>query len=335
MNKLTSVFHKNKYKNKKYVNICLIGFTNIGKIYFECINKIDKINILYCVDTNLNLIENIGKECNCIPTIDIIKPLKDKKVDIFIITEYSLLNEGYIISIIKAGKDIFIDNRACGSMEMINYYYSLSKEYNSLLYIGFHKRFNEIVNKLKDHYYKVGILQMVKISVFDSNKIINDNINICYDYLLQYIDIIRYITDSKIDQVFSYAIKKQNDKNNDKNNDLTIIDNYNIVNAILRINSELLCTIDISCGENYDYYENISIIGDNYICNECNNHLSSEEYNIKSYENMLNHFVDSLIIGSEVDPLYENYLENFSVAKAIINSIVWNRNINLHEFDEF
>jgi hypothetical protein len=50
---------------------------------------------------------------------------------------------------------------------------------------------------------------------------------------------------------------------------------------------------------------------------------------------MLNHFVDSLIIGSEVDPLYENYLENFSVAKAIMNSIVWNRNINLHEFDEF
>ena len=259
--------------NKKIFNIAIIGASPFAKqVHIPNLKKLDSKFRLYALMSKSGLNTKKTAEENgfnyCTTSFDEI--LSDENVDLIFITSNHKSHAKYVLKALKAGKNVFVEKPLAINKEELNKikdFYNSNKNLNKpMLTVGFNRRFSIYINKIKElvknsnqplfiHYRMNAGYKDVNNQIFEEGgRIIGEACHI--------IDLISYITNSKLKSISTDSLSP-------KNNQFLKDDNKSI---ILKYEDGSICSINyFAVGSNLldkeymeIHFENKSIILEDY-----------------------------------------------------------------------
>ena len=133
----------------KKINISIIGTGLMGLQHIKAILKSKKANLHSMVDTSKNG-ENLSKKYKVPLYSDVEELLSSKNLDAVIVATPNQLHETHAVKILKKKIPVLLEKPISDNIKSAKKIIDSSKKNKTPLLIGYHRRHNSIVSKVKD-----------------------------------------------------------------------------------------------------------------------------------------------------------------------------------------
>lgn len=236
--------HDNKKNNKIYIdskpinnsviNVALIGAGGFAiEKHLPNIKSLNKFYNLYCICNRTGLKgKNVGKQFGAnYVTTDYQDVLDDENVDLIMIVTSHKEHESMVISALESGKNVFVEKPLATSrkgLELIKDYYNNNSSINSpKLFVGYNRRFSAYAKEIKTHTKKrinplfisyrmnAGFIPLDHWIHEDGGRMVGEACHI--------IDLMTFLTESKIKSVKVETLEPNNQKYSSSDNKSIIL----------------------------------------------------------------------------------------------------------------
>ena len=135
-------------KNKKKINISVVGTGLMGHQHLKAIKKSKSARIHSIVDINKNAV-NLAKKYNVPIFKNLNKLLENKNFDAVIVATPNKLHEKHTISFLKYNIPVLLEKPISDNINSAKKIINSSYKNKTPLLIGYHRRHNSIVSKIK------------------------------------------------------------------------------------------------------------------------------------------------------------------------------------------
>ena len=133
----------------KKINISIIGIGLMGLQHIKAISKSKKANLHSIVDINNNT-KNLSKKYKIPLYSSVSDLLNTKKLDAVIVATPNQLHEKHTVSFLKNKIPVLLEKPISDNIKSAKKIISSSKKNKTPLLIGYHRRHNSMVTKVKD-----------------------------------------------------------------------------------------------------------------------------------------------------------------------------------------
>jgi len=133
----------------KKINISIVGIGLMGLQHIKAISKSKKANLHSIVDINNNA-KNLSKKYKIPLYSSVSDLLNSKKLDAVIVATPNQLHEKHTVSFLKNKIPVLLEKPISDNIKSAKKIISCSKKNKTTLLIGYHRRHNSMVTKLKD-----------------------------------------------------------------------------------------------------------------------------------------------------------------------------------------
>ena len=299
------------------MDICLVGAGRIGEVHSKNINDNKKTNLKYVVDINFIAAKKIAKKYNAIPLRSVDEALKKNDFDSVLIGSATNTHVNFIKKFSNCGKNIFCEKPIDLDINKVRECIKVLKKNKTKFFIGFMRRFDPSLMKLKKHIKegKVGKIQMISITSRDPMpppiEYVKVSGGIFMDSQIHDIDIARWLLSENPIEVVSRAsclIDKKIGRAGD----------FDSVNTILKTKSGKLCQINNSRQTVYGYDQRVEVFGSKGMISTTNLRDSNLEITTKNSTNAKDN--NQYFFLERYKDAFKNELDNFvnSVEKNLI-----------------
>ena len=299
------------------MDICLVGAGRIGEVHSKNINNNKKINLKYVVDINFIAAKKIAKKYNAIPLRSVDEAIKKNDFDSVLIGSATNTHVNFIKKFSNCGKNIFCEKPIDLDINKVKECIKVLKKNKTKFFIGFMRRFDPSLMKLKKHIKegKVGEIQMISITSRDPIpppiEYVKVSGGIFIDSQIHDIDLARWLLSENPTEVVSRAsclIDKKIGRAGD----------FDSVNTILKTKSGKLCQINNSRQTVYGYDQRVEVFGSKGMISTTNLRDSNLEITTKNTTNAKDNY--QYFFLERYKDAFKNELDNFvnSVEKNLI-----------------
>ena len=299
------------------MEICLVGAGRIGEVHSKNINNNKKINLKYVVDINFIAAKKIAKKYNAIPLRSVDEALKKNDFDSVLIGSATNTHVNFIKKFSNYKKNIFCEKPIDLDINKVKECIKVLKKNKTKFFIGFMRRFDPSLMKLKKHIKegKVGKIQMISITSRDPMpppiEYVKVSGGIFIDSQIHDIDLARWLLSENPIEVVSRGsclIDKKIGRAGD----------FDSVNTILKTKSGKLCQINNSRQTVYGYDQRVEVFGSKGMISTTNLRDSNLEITTKNTTNAKDNY--QYFFLERYKDAFKNELDNFvnSVEKNLI-----------------
>ena len=131
------------------INISIVGTGLMGLQHIKAISKSHKANLHSIVDISKNA-SNLSKEYKVPLYYNVVELLKSKNLDAVIVATPNQLHEVHTVSFLKNKIPVLLEKPISDNIKSANNIINSSKKNKTPLLIGYHRRHNLIVSKVKN-----------------------------------------------------------------------------------------------------------------------------------------------------------------------------------------
>lgn len=299
------------------MDICLVGAGRIGEVHSKNINDNKKTNLKYVVDINFITAKKIAKKYNAIPLRSVDEAIKKNDFDSVLIGSSTNTHVNFIKKFSNCGKNIFCEKPIDLDINKVKECIKVLKKNKTKFFIGFMRRFDPSLMKLKKHLNegKIGEIQMISITSRDPIpppiEYVKVSGGIFIDSQIHDIDLARWLLSENPTEVVSRAsclIDKKIGRAGD----------FDSVNTILKTKSGKLCQINNSRQTVYGYDQRVEVFGSKGMISTTNLRDSNLEITTKNTTNAKDNY--QYFFLERYKDAFKNELDNFvnSVEKNLI-----------------
>ena len=299
------------------MDICLVGAGRIGEVHSKNINDNKKTNLKYVVDINFIAAKKIAKKYNAIPLRSVDEAIKKNDFDSVLIGSATNTHVNFIKKFSNCGKNIFCEKPIDLDINKVKECIKVLKKNKTKFFIGFMRRFDPSLMKLKKHLNegKIGEIQMISITSRDPIpppiEYVKVSGGIFIDSQIHDIDLARWLLSENPTEVVSRAsclIDKKIGRAGD----------FDSVNTILKTKSGKLCQINNSRQTVYGYDQRVEVFGSKGMISTTNLRDSNLEITTKNTTNAKDNY--QYFFLERYKDAFKNELDNFvnSVEKNLI-----------------
>ena len=299
------------------MEICLVGAGRIGEVHSKNINDNKKTNLKYVVDINFIAAKKIAKKYNAIPLRSVDEAIKKNDFDSVLIGSATNTHINFIKKFSNRGKNIFCEKPIDLDINKVRACIKTLKKNKTKFFIGFMRRFDPSLMKLKKHINegKVGEIQMISITSRDPIpppiEYVKVSGGIFIDSQIHDIDLARWLLSENPTEVVSRGsclIDKKIGRAGD----------FDSVNTILKTKSGKLCQINNSRQTVYGYDQRVEVFGSKGMISTTNLRDSNLEITAKNSTNAKDNY--QYFFLERYKDAFINELDNFvnSVEKNLI-----------------
>ena len=251
------------------MDICLIGAGRIAEVHSKNISNHKKINFKYVVDVNLNAAKKIAKQYNAVALGSVEEALKRDDFDSVLIGSPTNTHVDFIKKFSNRGKNILCEKPIDLDIKKVNSCIKIVKKNRTKCVIGFMRRFDPSLMKLKNLISrgKIGDIQMISITSRDPLPpplgYVKSSGGIFLDSQIHDIDLARWLLEEEPVEVLargSCLIDKKIGRAGD----------YDTAMTILKTKSGKLCQINNSRQTVYGYDQRVEVFGSKGMINTTN-----------------------------------------------------------------
>ena len=299
------------------MEICLVGAGRIGEVHSKNINDNKKTNLKYVVDINFIAAKKIAKKYNAIPLRSVDEAIKKNDFDSVLIGSATNTHINFIKKFSNQGKNILCEKPIDLDINKVRACIKTLKKNKTKFFIGFMRRFDPSLMKLKKHINegKVGEIQMISITSRDPIpppiEYVKVSGGIFLDSQIHDIDLARWLLSENPTEVVSRGsclIDKKIGRAGD----------FDSVNTILKTKSGKLCQINNSRQTVYGYDQRVEVFGSKGMISTTNLRDSNLEITAKNSTNAKDNY--QYFFLERYKDAFINELNNFvnSVEKNLI-----------------
>jgi len=290
------------------MDICLVGAGRIGQVHSKNINNNKKINLKYVVDVNFIAAKKIAKKYNAIPLRSVDEAIKKNDFDSVLIGSATNTHVNFIKKFSNHGKNIFCEKPIDLNINKVRECIKILKKNKTKFFIGFMRRFDPSLMKLKKHINegKIGEIQMISITSRDTIpppiEYVKVSGGIFLDSQIHDIDVARWLLSENPTEVVSRGsclIDKKIGRSGD----------FDSVNTILKTKSGKLCQINNSRQNVYGYDQRVEVFGSKGMINTTNIRDSNLEITVKNSTNAKDNY--QYFFLERYKDAFINELDNF------------------------
>ncbi|SHE31919.1 myo-inositol 2-dehydrogenase [Marinitoga hydrogenitolerans DSM 16785] len=333
----------------KKLKIGVIGAGRIGKIHARNIAKLNNVELISIADINVEAAKDLAIKVGAKKYFsDFLKVINDDEIDAVVICSPTNTHAKLIIESAKAGKDIFCEKPIDFDIEVIKKALEVVKECGVKLQLGFNRRFDHNFKKIKELIQndELGKPHIIKITSRDPKapppEYVKTSGGIFMDMTIHDFDMARYLANSEVEEVFAVG-------NVLINPEFEELHDFDTAVITLKFKNNAVCLIDNSRETSYGYDQRIEYFGikgcaiaqndkptNTIILNE-KGVLSDKplyfflERYMKSFEEEIKEFVNSVLNGKNVPVSGEDGLKATLIAKAALISARENRPVKMEE----
>jgi len=131
------------------INISIVGIGLMGLQHIKAISKSKKANLHSIVDISTNA-KKLSKKFNVPLYSSVDELVNSKKLDAVIVATPNQLHETYAVSLLKKKIPVLLEKPISDNIKSAKKIINSSKKNKTPLLIGYHRRYNSIVSKVKD-----------------------------------------------------------------------------------------------------------------------------------------------------------------------------------------
>jgi len=290
------------------VEICLVGAGRIGEVHSKNINDNKKTNLKYVVDINFIAAKKIAKKYNAIPLKSVDEAIKKNDFDSVLIGSATNTHINFIKKFSNQGKNILCEKPIDLDINKVRECIKTLKKNKTKFFIGFMRRFDPSLMKLKKHINegKVGEIQMISITSRDPMpppiEYVKVSGGIFLDSQIHDIDLARWLLSENPTEVVSRGsclIDKKIGRAGD----------FDSVNTILKTKSGKLCQINNSRQTVYGYDQRVEVFGSKGMISTTNLRDSNLEITTKNITNAKDNY--QYFFLERYKDAFINELDNF------------------------
>ena len=290
------------------MEICLVGAGRIGEVHSKNINDNKKTNLKYVVDINFIAAKKIAKKYNAIPLRSVDEAIKKNDFDSVLIGSATNTHINFIKKFSNQGKNILCEKPIDLDINKVRECIKTLKKNKTKFFIGFMRRFDPSLMKLKKHINegKVGEIQMISITSRDPMpppiEYVKVSGGIFLDSQIHDIDLARWLLSENPTEVVSRGsclIDKKIGRAGD----------FDSVNTILKTKSGKLCQINNSRQTVYGYDQRVEVFGSKGMISTTNLRDSNLEITTKNITNAKDNY--QYFFLERYKDAFINELDNF------------------------
>ena len=290
------------------MEICLVGAGRIGEVHSKNINDNKKTNLKYVVDINFITAKKIAKKYNAIPLKSVDEAIKKNDFDSVLIGSATNTHINFIKKFSNQGKNILCEKPIDLDINKVRECIKTLKKNKTKFFIGFMRRFDPSLMKLKKHINegKVGEIQMISITSRDPIpppiEYVKVSGGIFLDSQIHDIDLARWLLSENPTEVVSRGsclIDKKIGRAGD----------FDSVNTILKTKSGKLCQINNSRQTVYGYDQRVEVFGSKGMISTTNLRDSNLEITAKNSTNAKDNY--QYFFLERYKDAFINELDNF------------------------
>ena len=290
------------------MEICLVGAGRIGEVHSKNINDNKKTNLKYVVDINFIAAKKIAKKYNAIPLKSVDEAIKKNDFDSVLIGSATNTHINFIKKFSNQGKNILCEKPIDLDINKVRECIKTLKKNKTKFFIGFMRRFDPSLMKLKKHINegKVGEIQMISITSRDPIpppiEYVKVSGGIFLDSQIHDIDLARWLLSENPTEVVSRGsclIDKKIGRAGD----------FDSVNTILKTKSGKLCQINNSRQTVYGYDQRVEVFGSKGMISTTNLRDSNLEITTKNITNAKDNY--QYFFLERYKDAFINELDNF------------------------
>jgi len=290
------------------VEICLVGAGRIGEVHSKNINDNKKTNLKYVVDINFIAAKKIAKKYNAIPLRSVDEAIKKNDFDSVLIGSATNTHINFIKKFSNQGKNILCEKPIDLDINKVRECIKTLKKNKTKFFIGFMRRFDPSLMKLKKHINegKIGEIQMISITSRDPMpppiEYVKVSGGIFLDSQIHDIDLARWLLSENPTEVVSRGsclIDKKIGRAGD----------FDSVNTILKTKSGKLCQINNSRQTVYGYDQRVEVFGSKGMISTTNLRDSNLEITTKNITNAKDNY--QYFFLERYKDAFINELDNF------------------------
>jgi len=290
------------------VEICLVGAGRIGEVHSKNINDNKKTNLKYVVDINFIAAKKIAKKYNAIPLKSVDEAIKKNDFDSVLIGSATNTHINFIKKFSNQGKNILCEKPIDLDINKVRECIKTLKKNKTKFFIGFMRRFDPSLMKLKKHINegKIGEIQMISITSRDPMpppiEYVKVSGGIFLDSQIHDIDLARWLLSENPTEVVSRGsclIDKKIGRAGD----------FDSVNTILKTKSGKLCQINNSRQTVYGYDQRVEVFGSKGMISTTNLRDSNLEITTKNITNAKDNY--QYFFLERYKDAFINELDNF------------------------
>ena len=290
------------------MEICLVGAGRIGEVHSKNINDNKKTNLKYVVDINFIAAKKIAKKYNAIPLRSVDEAIKKNDFDSVLIGSATNTHINFIKKFSNQGKNILCEKPIDLDINKVRECIKTLKKNKTKFFIGFMRRFDPSLMKLKKHINegKIGEIQMISITSRDPMpppiEYVKVSGGIFLDSQIHDIDLARWLLSENPTEVVSRGsclIDKKIGRAGD----------FDSVNTILKTKSGKLCQINNSRQTVYGYDQRVEVFGSKGMISTTNLRDSNLEITTKNITNAKDNY--QYFFLERYKDAFINELDNF------------------------
>ena len=290
------------------MEICLVGAGRIGEVHSKNINDNKKTNLKYVVDINFIAAKKIAKKYNAIPLKSVDEAIKKNDFDSVLIGSATNTHINFIKKFSNQGKNILCEKPIDLDINKVRECIKTLKKNKTKFFIGFMRRFDPSLMKLKKHINegKIGEIQMISITSRDPMpppiEYVKVSGGIFLDSQIHDIDLARWLLSENPTEVVSRGsclIDKKIGRAGD----------FDSVNTILKTKSGKLCQINNSRQTVYGYDQRVEVFGSKGMISTTNLRDSNLEITTKNITNAKDNY--QYFFLERYKDAFINELDNF------------------------
>lgn len=323
------------------IGVALFGVGRAGTIHFHSLVRSPRVHLLYIVekdqsDRAKSLVADYHLDATVLLDSEADKVYNDSRISAVVVCSPTFAHEDIVRGALSHGKAVFCEKPISDSYEGTASCYELAKKAGKPLFCSFNRRWDPTVRTLREKVVQgdLGVVHVVKTCSRDSpvptNEYLKTSGGMFYDCGIHDIDAVCWVLREQPHTVYAQAACHI-----DRIRQLEDIDTAAIV---LTFPSGALGIIDISRYAAYGYDQRLEAFGANgMLVSENQAKTSLVNYGAKdvthdlikysfpqryaeSYVNAMDHFLDALKDGTDVEVTASDALGNLKIAAACLQS---------------
>ena len=241
------------------ITICIVGLGRAGQFHLNSIKRLDNLHLKYVVDPGISPQDPIVLENDFELLSEIDVALQDSDLDAIIVSSPTSFHYEYITKALHAGKHVFTEKPLGKTVEEIKTCFTLAKEKQLALFLGFQRRYDLNFQELKRSIPKIGPIRIIKTSSRDNPKPSLDYLkisgNIFHDMLIHDFDMLLFLLGAEL-PTSVFALGHSYDP------EIAAIPDFDTVLVTLQYENGLMVSIDTSRTAPYGYDQRIELFAE-------------------------------------------------------------------------
>ena len=322
------------------INFALIGAGRIGKMHARNIFTNTRSNLKYVYDVNEDFSNEVAKFSGAIVAKSAEEAINNKDVNAVFIASATATHTNYIIQAAKAGKSVLCEKPIDLDINKVNECYEVVKDLNIPIQIGFNRRFDNNIQKLKLAKDKgeVGDLEMIVITSRDLSpstiEYHRSSGGLFRDCTIHDFDLSRFLLgDDPVIEISAFASQLFNEE-------IKSIGDHDTAMILMKSKKGILVHINNSRHSVYGYDQRVEIFGSKgMIISNNKTPTSVERYNQEgtfmkepiydffierydgAYKNQLDDFIDSIVNKKQPSVSFKDGQIAIVIANAAYDSL--------------